>query len=77
MMQLTQATAERLDIDDRTDPLASILGGAEYLRRSMARITLMRKLANQKPPVARQVACRPRPACSIDGLDSPRITAAG
>ncbi len=38
MMQLTQATAERLDIDDRTDPRASILGGAEYLRRSMARI---------------------------------------
>ena len=38
MMQLTNATAARLNINDRTDPHASILGGAEYLRRSIARV---------------------------------------
>jgi hypothetical protein len=32
------------------------------------------KLANQKPPVARQAGRRPRPAYSIDGLDTPRKT---
>ena len=32
---------------------------------------------HQKSPVARQVARRPRPACSIDELDTPRVTAAG
>ncbi|MGZ3768133.1 MAG: membrane-bound lytic murein transglycosylase MltF [Bdellovibrio sp.] len=32
IMQLTEDTAEQLGIDDRTDPLQSIEGGARYLR---------------------------------------------
>jgi membrane-bound lytic murein transglycosylase F len=32
LMQLTQDTAEHLGVEDRTDPLQSIWGGAKYLR---------------------------------------------
>ncbi|MFC1680456.1 membrane-bound lytic murein transglycosylase MltF [Pseudomonadota bacterium] len=32
IMQLTKATAEQVDVNDRTDPRQSILGGADYLK---------------------------------------------
>ena len=32
LMQLTQDTADHLGVEDRTDPLQSIWGGAKYLR---------------------------------------------
>ncbi len=32
IMMLTKATAKQLEVDDRTDPWQSILGGAKYLR---------------------------------------------
>ncbi len=38
LMQLTEATAKRFDIDDREDPRASIEGGARYLRNLLDRL---------------------------------------
>ena len=38
MMMLTRATARQLEIEDRTDPEASIYGGAEYFARVRRRI---------------------------------------
>ncbi len=38
IMMLTQATADYLDIEDRTDPESSIFGGAEFLARQIERI---------------------------------------
>lgn len=38
LMMLTEETARQLDIVDRTDPRASIFGGARYLARIRARI---------------------------------------
>ncbi|MEM9057658.1 MAG: membrane-bound lytic murein transglycosylase MltF, partial [Pseudomonadota bacterium] len=38
IMMLTQATARQLGIPDRTDPRASILGGARYVRRVRGKI---------------------------------------
>jgi membrane-bound lytic murein transglycosylase F len=38
IMMLTEATAEYLGIDNREDPLASILGGAQYFARQTERI---------------------------------------
>lgn len=32
LMQLTEATAEYIEVEDRTDPRQSVLGGARYLR---------------------------------------------
>ncbi len=38
MMMLTQPTAERVGVDDRTDPYQSIIGGARYLREVIDRM---------------------------------------
>ena len=38
LMQLTEATAEFIDVEDRTDPRQSVLGGARYLRSLRDRI---------------------------------------
>ena len=38
IMMLTQATADYLDIEDRTDPESSIFGGAEFFARQIERI---------------------------------------
>ncbi len=38
VMMLTRATARQLGIDDRVDPVQSIIGGAKYLRRIERRI---------------------------------------
>jgi len=38
IMMLTQATADYLGIDDRTDPEMSILGGAQYFARQTERV---------------------------------------
>lgn len=38
LMQLTEATAAFIDVEDRTDPRQSILGGARYLRNLHGRI---------------------------------------
>lgn len=38
LMQLTKATAEFIDVEDRTDPEQSVLGGARYLRNLHDRI---------------------------------------
>lgn len=38
LMQLTEATAEFVEVDDRTDPRQSVLGGARYLRSLRDRI---------------------------------------
>ncbi|NRP57329.1 MULTISPECIES: membrane-bound lytic murein transglycosylase MltF [unclassified Marinobacterium] len=38
IMMLTQATAEEVGVDDRTDPQESILGGAKYLRKMEEKI---------------------------------------
>lgn len=38
LMQLTQATADYIDVQDRTDPRQSVLGGAKYLRSIHERI---------------------------------------
>lgn len=38
IMQLTNATAKEMNVDDRTDPRQSILGGAAYLKRIRERI---------------------------------------
>lgn len=38
MMMLTQPTAERVGVDDRTDPYQSITGGARYLREVVDRM---------------------------------------
>ena len=38
IMMLTEATADYLGIDDRTDPRNSIFGGAQYFARQMERV---------------------------------------
>jgi membrane-bound lytic murein transglycosylase F len=38
IMMLTEATADYLGIDDRTDPIMSIMGGAEYFARQTERV---------------------------------------
>lgn len=38
LMQLTKATAEFIEVEDRTDPRQSVLGGARYLRNLYDRI---------------------------------------
>lgn len=38
LMQLTRATAEFMDVEDRTDPRQSVMGGARYLRNLHDRI---------------------------------------
>ena len=38
IMMLTQATAEEMGVEDRTDPRESILGGAKYLRKMEEKI---------------------------------------
>ena len=38
IMMLTQATADYLDIKDRTDPYESIMGGARYLRKLIDKV---------------------------------------
>ena len=38
IMMLTQATADYLGIDDREDPLSSIVGGAQYFARQTERV---------------------------------------
>ena len=38
IMMLTEATAEEVDVEDRRDPLQSINGGAEYIKRMIERM---------------------------------------
>ncbi|MCV6611298.1 MAG: membrane-bound lytic murein transglycosylase MltF [Amphritea sp.] len=38
IMMLTKATAREMDVEDRTDPVQSVMGGAHYLRKVMGKI---------------------------------------